>query len=186
MATQKTSKRQARWANATAYIMEALNEMLEMMPMPLETPYHHTRRLRGFPDYPYWHYHHTVKRLAARGFLEKVRREGREFIQLTNEGRLELLCRKMQTPHKQTWDGKWRVAIFDIPEVAHATRDEMRTFLKKIGFRQLQQSVYITPHALSKESVDYLTNSGLQKYIRFLRVDQCDDDTRIKKKFGMR
>ena len=75
--------------------------------------------------------------------------------------------------------------IFDIPEVAHKIRDEIRRFLKQRGFTKLQASVYITPYAFPEEAVHYLATSGLKKYIRFLRVDECDDAHDLKQHFHL-
>ena len=167
----------------SAHILDTLGEMVDAMPLPFETPYHFAKRLHGFPGYPYWRYTTTITRLTKRGLIKKTQREGQEFLELTKKGILEILATKMLCDTKKPWDGKWRVAIFDIPEVAHHIRDEIRRFLKKSGFIKLQASVYITPYTLTKEAVEYLNGSGLKKYIRFLRVDECDDDHDLRGHF---
>src|SRR3989338_118105 len=50
------------------------------------------------------------------------------------------------------WDGKWRIVIFDIPEnERRRMRDAMRQKLQKIGFYQMQKSVWVFPYPCEKE-----------------------------------
>lgn len=45
-----------------------------------------------------------------------------------------------------TWDGKWRMVMFDINEKNRGRRDQLRTMLQSFGFRQLQKSVWVYPY----------------------------------------
>jgi len=49
----------------------------------------------------------------------------------------------------------------------------------------LQASVFISPHPLNREALIYLRQSGLMEFIRILRVDEMDNDKRLRKKFGL-
>lgn len=44
-----------------------------------------------------------------------------------------------------SWDGKWRIVIFDIPQEHNSDRDKIRRLIKSVGFIQLQQSVWFHP-----------------------------------------
>ena len=88
-------------------------------------------------------------------------------------------------PVKIKWDGKWRMVIFDIPEEASNERDQLRRLLLLNNFCKLQASVYISPHPINREAIDYLKETGLIKYIRFARIDELDDDKDLKKKFDL-
>ena len=49
-----------------------------------------------------------------------------------------------------TWDGKWRVLMFDISENNRKLRDALRTTIVQKGFKLIQNSVYVYPHPLDE------------------------------------
>jgi CRISPR-associated endonuclease Cas2 len=75
--------------------------------------------------------------------------------------------------------------MFDIPEDHRDKRDKLRRLLKRNNFIKLQASVFISPYALNKQAVEYLKETGLDEYIRILRVDAIDKDEDLKKKFKL-
>lgn len=66
--------------------------------------------------------------------------------ELTPKGHKKLLKLDFEIiPLDDSWDGKWRIVIFDIPESSNTDRDRIRRLIKDIGFLQLQQSVWFHP-----------------------------------------
>jgi CRISPR-associated endonuclease Cas2 len=129
----------------------------------------------------------TVYYLAQKGFIKYVDKNNERFVKLTQKGQLEALLAKARLPQaRQKWDGKWRLIIFDIPEDSNTRRAFFRTLLKKNGFLQLQQSVYISPYPLNREALKYLQETRLTGYIRILKVEEIDNDVDLKKKFGLK
>jgi phenylacetic acid degradation operon negative regulatory protein len=59
---------------------------------------------------------------------------------------------------KYTWDGRWTLVSFGIPEKIRKRRDELRTRLREMGFGQLAGGVWIAPGDAT-ESVSGLANS---------------------------
>jgi DNA-binding transcriptional regulator PaaX len=164
-------------------ILSVLKDLGKMMPLPFETPYSWIRRYSGVPRKKY---RDTIYQMEKRGVVKSVKKSSSKFLQLTKKGELELLLIKAVRKKHERWDGKWRVIIFDIPEQARKFRDRFRWLLKKNGYKKIQQSVFINPHPLNKEAIEYLKASGLMQYIRILRVDLIDDDRQLRKLFGMR
>lgn len=84
------------------------------------------------------------KRLLAHGLLK----QNGKFLELTSKGKkllTEWQKHDYKLPPTAKWDGKWRVLIFDIPENRRETRDKVRNTLRAIGFKKLQQSVWVYP-----------------------------------------
>ena len=106
-------------------------------------------------------------------------------MELTRSGELETLILKACLPKPASWDGKWRLIIFDIPESSKDKRNQLRWLIKKNGFTKLQASVFINPYPLNREAVAYLKQTGLMAYIRILRVDEIDSDAALKKHFNL-
>ena len=128
-----------------------------------------------------------VYKYKSKGWIQYEYKEGKRLIKLTKKGQLEALLLKMKFPHKQkSWDEKWRLVIFDIPEHAHLVRDSLRALLKQAEFKALQASVYISPYPLSQEGIEYLKKSKLIKYIRILRVDNVDNPKDLYRSFKIK
>lgn len=84
------------------------------------------------------------------------------------------------------WDKKWRIVIFDIQEKRKGTRDELRRFLEKIGFLQIQDSVYMTPYPASKIIAMIKAGYGVGKNLLYIIADQIENDTHFKKHFNLK
>src|SRR3989344_1974194 len=66
--------------------------------------------------------------------------------QLTGKGmkRIEgILTKEHRIKETLFWDGKWRVAIFDVIEKRRRVRNRLRTLLRGAGFYRLQDSVWV-------------------------------------------
>ncbi len=149
-------------------------------------PYSHIRRREKRP-LKRWQYNKAVKYLARDKHLEIVEKNNKLFLKLTSKGKLRALMNKLNSRpaavHRR--DGKWRLIIWDIPETSNSQRNHLRAWVKHLGFYQLQKSVFITPYSIPKEAVDYLVESGLIDFIRFLRVDKLDKDADLRKHFNL-
>jgi len=70
-------------------------------------------------------------------------------IILTDKGRRHFLRQQIkdfsQTKPK-TWDGRWWLVMFDIPETRKTTRDMIRWKMKQLGFVTIQKSVAVYPY----------------------------------------
>ncbi|MDP3740824.1 MAG: CRISPR-associated endonuclease Cas2, partial [bacterium] len=171
-------------------ILDILIDLGENL-LDFKSPYQHIRRIRSDQRRkdrpPWWRYNQAMKYLEHRSYI-KVKTEGdRIFIKLTKKGKLNALLDridKLEKTHRKS-DGKWRIIVWDIPESSSKQRDQLRRFVKKLGFYKLQFSVFIRPYPIAPEAVTYLKESGLIRFIRFLRVDKIDDDKFLKKHFKM-
>lgn len=133
----------------------------------------------------------TLSRLKKQGWIVEAEKNGKKFLKLTKKGKIKTLLYKLQSlqgqkQKKKSWDGKWRIAFFDIPEKnGRAQRYQIRRALCFAGFCYLQKSVYVYPYELPGELINFLKESGLFSFIRFLRADKMDDSRDLKKKFRL-
>lgn len=117
----------------------------------------------------------------------KERDDGSFTYVLTDKGKEKTLTyhfQKMQI-QKCAWDGKWRLVLFDIPEKLKNGRNALREKLKRLGFYELQKSVWIFPYAC-KDEIDFLIEFfGLRRFVRFCTVDFIDNDIHLRKFFHL-
>ncbi len=77
---------------------------------------------------------------------------GERLYRLTESGRLEALGgRDPEACWRRQWDGRWRLILFDVPEVRRHARTRLRRYLRDRGFGYLQNSVWITPYPVTEQ-----------------------------------
>ncbi len=109
------------------------------------------------------------------------------FLVLTEKGSLKALQEKLDVIKlkKQPWDKKWRMVAFDIPEKYKKGRDALRQRLLRIGFAELQKSVFITPYDCQQEMTALVAFFKLDKYVRFGILSFIDNELYFKKRFNL-
>lgn len=84
----------------------------------------------------------------------------------------------------RSWDRKWRVVLYDIPESKRSARDQIRSLLKNLGFRNLQISVWVHPLPCFKQFQTIRNAYGLKNHLLLLEVDDSEDFQSLKRKFA--
>ncbi len=116
-----------------------------------------------------------------------IQKEGLH-LSITNIGRNSLGYAVQQTRqllYRQTWDGKWRIVAFDIPEKYASLRDKVRDVLKRAGFQKLQQSIWIFPHECEELVLLMQEESILSKYVLYGVLERIGNDKQLKKRFHL-
>jgi DNA-binding transcriptional regulator PaaX len=111
------------------------------------------------------------------------------FLRLTAEGkdvlnRLERINFKIKKP--KYWDKKWRIVIFDIKEFKRATRDNIRNTLVNIGFLKLQNSVWVYPYDCEDLITLLKSDFEIGREVLYIIADEIENDSVIKKYFGLK
>lgn len=113
-------------------------------------------------DYKAENYLKVVSRMLATEEIERiVKKDGKPYLRLTSFGQKSLSRDFALDRLGKRWDGRWVVVIFDIPEQDRWVRDKLRPDLYSLGFRMLQESVWISPFPIAEDIREYLINSGL-------------------------
>lgn len=119
---------------------------------------------------------------------ERVNDNGSTTIVLSEEGKRKALTfniETMQVKKPDSWDNKWRMVLFDIPNSRKRERDAVRSTLKRAGFQVYQKSAFISPYDCKNE-LEYIAEFfRVRPYIRFLEVASLDDELKFKKDFGL-
>lgn len=86
---------------------------------------------------------------------------------------------------KKKWDGHWFIVFFDVPENEKQKREYLRTYLKRLGFYQYQESVYIFPFECKKEVELIKKIVKGAKYMKYIVAKEIEDEEKIKKYFNL-
>lgn len=104
----------------------------------------------------------TIKRAIA-----KARSKGfiKNDLTLTKEGKERLGSFFPKYFGSRKWNGNWYLVIYDIPERKRRSRTILRELLEKLGFGQLQKSVYISPFNFLGEIEKIIKDYKLSPYV---------------------
>lgn len=128
----------------------------------------------------------VASRLADKGHVEFVKRDGKNYLEVTELGRQILEKGNPQLrKKKRRWDKRWRMVMFDIPERRRKVRDSLRFTLGEYGFIRLQDSAWIYPYDC--EDFIMLLKADLQAgdTILYLLVEAIEHDIELKSQFGL-
>jgi phenylacetic acid degradation operon negative regulatory protein len=86
-----------------------------------------------------------------------------------------------------TWDGRWRLVMFDVPESKRALRDRLRRDLTKLGLGILQASVWISPNDIKDDITKLCQKYDIGPSLKFFEVsrNQNLDKTIIEKSWNL-
>lgn len=128
--------------------------------------------------------------LKRQKLVEIVRRKDGTFqVRLTNKGKKRLLEFSIETlviKKPSSWDKKWRIVIFDIPNNMNAAREALRRKVKELGLLQLQKSVWIFPYECEDEILFIAEIFEVQKHIEIIRADKLLHEDVLKRRFKLR
>ncbi len=119
---------------------------------------------------------------------EKYNKDGTIAIVLSEEGKKKALVYdldKMEIKKPKQWDKKWRIVMFDIPELKKKEREGLRYRLKYLGFYEFQKSVFVHPFDC-KDEIDYIIELyKIKKFVRFIVADFLDNELDLENHFGL-
>ena len=117
----------------------------------------------------------------------KQHNDGSLTFVLTHKGKARAITYRFDDIKikKERWDGQWRMVIFDIPEDFRKARDALRSKLKKLGFCELQKSVFVFPYEC-KDEIDFIVEFfDVREYVRYGVLRSIDNDPHLRKIFHL-
>lgn len=111
--------------------------------------------------------------LIKEGLIEK-KPDDESRYRLTEKGFKEL-C--FEFPFfrflKETWDGRWRVISYEIPESKREIRDRLRREMQGWGLGPWHRSFWLTPHPVIEKLRDLVSQKEEEKYVQAFEADHA-------------
>lgn len=158
--------------------------------------------VKAFFPHPYSHVfcnhkdrrgiYNSLRRLENKKFISRFKKNNETIFRLTAKGEKEAFFEHLDAklalykPKRSKWDGFWRIIFFDIPEKKRRYRDYLRDVLKILGFKELQKSIWITPHKIPNFLQDLLWEERIKHFTRFITVKHIDYDKDLRKHFKLK
>jgi len=125
----------------------------------------------------------TLNRLKRDGFVEEVKIDGKDIYKLTPKGKVKIF--HSYVVKKPKWDGKWRLVMFDIPETSKKKRELFRSKLKDLGFKRIQNSVWVNPYDTQGVIKLLSENYELDNHIHFVVADTISGERDLVQEFKL-
>lgn len=129
----------------------------------------------------------AIYEFKKREIIEFKEEAGKTVIVLTEKGKkrgLKFDLDNIKIRKMISWDRKWRMLLFDIPEEMKSAREIFRDKLKKMGFLQFQKSVWIYPYPCEDE-IDFLAEYfRIASHVNLLTLI-IEDDIPLRSHFDL-
>lgn len=135
-----------------------------------------------------FHINKVAERLKRDGYLRKVEKGRTVCYELTAKGRQFITrfeLREQQIPRPEKWDGRYRMIIFDISEKRRHIRNDIRNWLRTLGFVKLQQSVWVFPYPCRKIVALLKTEYKVEKDVLYVTAAIVEHDEWLREEFGL-
>ena len=126
---------------------------------------------KDYPKQSKQNIYSKIYQLKEEGYLQELEVRGKKRYRATLKGKAKIL-RFFKKDKK--WDSKWRIVIFDIPERKRKMRNFFRGKLSWLGFKKLQESVWISPYNIADEIEGLIEYCHAEKYVHYLLVEEID------------
>jgi len=114
--------------------------------------------------------------LKKKGYIDAKSWEVKHALMLTPKG-LNKIFLKQEVTGKLSLrqDGKWQMVLFDIPEKVRKLRNQFRFALKSLGYKQLQQSAWVSPYDVADKTKNIISGMNIEDDVRLFVIDSIEE-----------
>jgi phenylacetic acid degradation operon negative regulatory protein len=119
-----------------------------------------------------------LRRLVAEGLFTRDGQGQRAVYRATETGLTVLgadtaraRLAHMQDAAGRTWDRRWHLAAFAIPEARRGARDALRDHLGRLGNAAVHNGLYVSPHPWEKDLVAEAERLGVAEHVTLASTD---------------
>lgn len=129
----------------------------------------------------------TLSQLTKEGFVNKEDDAGSPKYRMTEKG-FHALC--LEFPYfrylRDTWDNKWRILSYEIPEKKRELRDKLRREVAGWGLGPWHRSFWLTPHPIIENLKQLINGRDEEQYVQAFESAHVvgDTDVLIEKVWG--
>jgi len=128
----------------------------------------------------------VLRYMKQRGLISFKSYDYENGIVLTNKGKKSLEQKSFDSlsiKRPVSWDKKWRLVFFDIPEDKRTKRNALTLRLRMLGYQQLQRSIWIHPFS-SRLEIEKVTDTlDVRRFVTYVEISQIDGEKYLLDRF---
>ncbi len=127
-------------------------------------------------------------RLAAKGYVAWVERDGKKYLRITEAGRKAFAFEQAKVAlknQKKKWDERWRMVVFDVPEKRRNIRVRLCATMREVGFVRLQDSVWVYPYDCEDFIALLKAELRIGKDVLYAIADTIEHDKGLRRQFNI-
>jgi len=118
-------------------------------------------------------FYNLLNYLQRKGFVEKKKTDAGIFWKITSGGLAKLkILKNKSTDYQADSDENLKIIIFDVPEKERRLRAWLREALRILGFKMLQQSVWIGRNKTPEQFLFDLRRKKLLPHIHIMEISK--------------
>jgi DNA-binding transcriptional regulator PaaX len=128
----------------------------------------------------------SIQYLKRKGLIRTFVESNKRYAELTPAGQQYYIAKRFENlvvPRPSTWDGLFRVVIFDIPENRKSIRDIFRRKIESLGFKQIQKSVFVYPFECKPELDIICQKFSTGRYLKYMIAEIIEGEDEIIDRF---
>ncbi len=127
----------------------------------------------------------TFHDLARRNILSIEEKNNKAYVHLLEKGNKRVIEYSLKQlidfkKKNKRWNGKWFMVFFDVPERERNKRNYLRRYLKRLGFYQYQQSVYVFPYECENEIMLIKKIVKGAQYMQYIIAERIEGEKQAK------
>lgn len=160
-------------------IITTLGGLMEGRSLTVGRAYDRALKSRGFREY--YEELKGIKKNGGRVILHRLQKKGLvgkkgKKLSLTGLGATYYKQLRDEVEARETWDGKWRIVMFDIPEKIRKEREWLKSQLYLRGYKPFQKSVLVGKLPISEELFKELDRRRIKHCVNLITVGEIDDE----------
>lgn len=114
----------------------------------------------------------ALSRMSQQGWLMFRKVGNKSYYALTPAGQelIEEGAKRIFQRRTGSWDGRWLMVVYSIPEAKHGLRERLRRELSWLGFGNLANATWISPHDLRPQLERLVTSLGVKDHVEVFFV----------------
>jgi CRISPR/Cas system-associated endoribonuclease Cas2 len=177
--SSKKSCHRKRVVDITLTILEEISRIVEVSASGVLDP-HDLQKKSIYGTLESEKFFSRLRSVERRGYIAIDRgKVNQASISITNKGEIKLL----ESSIGNVIDGKWRIVSFDIPESLRNKRNSLRRIIKKLGFKQIQKSLWACPYNKADNLKLVFDDLKINKYVAYFIVEKTDIGDHLNRKF---
>ena len=126
----------------------------------------------------------SLKRLEEKGVIYlsgdriKLTKRGNQLAQ-------KYAIENVEISRPKKWDGLWHLVSYDIPNEKKKERDWFRSTLKRLEFKQIQESLWVHPYECSQEIAVVAQNLRISPYVAIMIARTIPGQSKVREYFDL-